>query len=291
MNWFGKLNIRLLLCTCLLLVVFTAADAYVLQGEHVLQLMIEKNNLPVRMRINQQISFFDPGALAAEPVNPEAVPVSKVYGQRALYRIPEAYRSDIDAVDLKRIQVVSADDSLTVIDGRISALSENWTDHYKDIFIYRSRKRLVEKLETLGINFSVTSLGRYNGTICYIIGAEYQDESVPQLWVSKDSFQPVRWIFEVYVEQGVVEQKEILYGDWNSYYSSRYPSKIEFFEGKNLIQSIAVSQVEVNPPFSEDLFDIEQIKRFYSIRTREEVDTTGQNDIEKRIKEFKKIYE
>ncbi|MBC2715664.1 MAG: outer membrane lipoprotein-sorting protein [Desulfobacteraceae bacterium] len=243
--------------------------------------MIEKNNLPVRLFINQTVSFFDSGF---DSINTE-------YEQWVRYQIPEEFRSDIDAYDLKRIHIVSSHNSLTVMDGSIVAESEAWMDHYKDIFFYRSRERLVEKLETLGINFSVTSLGRYQGTICYILGAEYQNESVPQLWIAKDTFRPVRWIYEVSDEQGVVEQKEILYSNWKSHYQSWYPSEIEFFQGQNLIQSISVQQIEINPPFSEELFDIEQIKNFYSTEIREEAFPTDQSDIEKRIKEFKKIYE
>ncbi len=282
MYWCKRLIIKIPVYVCLSIFFLSSANAYILKGEHVLQLMIEKNNLPVKLFVNQKISFFDPGI---EAINTE-------YEQKVRYRIPEEFRSDIAADDgLKRIQVVSSDNSLTVIDGRIVAESEMWVDHYKDIFFYRDRKRLVEKLDSLGINFSVTSLGRYNGVICYVLGAEYPDESVPQLWVAKESFQPVRWIFEVTDEQGVVEQKEIRYGDWKIHYKTWYPSKIEFFQGQNLIQSISVMQVEINPPFPVDLFDIEQLKIFYSAGVGEEKDSKVQNDIEKRIEEFKKIYE
>ncbi len=280
MYWFRRLIIKFSVYVCLSIFLLSSANAYVLRGEHVLQLMIKKNNFPVRLFVNQQISFFDPGVEA----------INTAYEQTVRYRIPEAFRSDIDAYGLKRIHVVSSGNPLTVIDGRVVAESEAWTDHYKDIFFYRSRKRLVEKLETLGINFFVTSLGRYNGVICYVLGAQYPDETVPQLWVVKESFQPVRWIFNVSDAQGVVEQKEIRYGDWKNYNNSRYPSKIEFYQGQRLIQRIAVLQVEINPSFSEALFDIEQLKIFYSTG-REETDSAYQNDIEKRIEEFKKIYE
>lgn len=274
-------KIKIFIYICLSLWFLSPADAYILKGEHVLQLMIEKNNLPVRLYVDQRIVYFDPGS---EAMNTE-------YEQRVRYRIPEQFRADIDALDLERIRIVSSDDSLTVIDGRIVSESETWVDHYKDLFFYRSRKRLVDKLESLGINFSVTGLGRYNGVVCYIVGAEYQDETVPQLWIAKDTFLPIRWIFEVSDIAGVVEKKEILYDDWKSHYNSRYPSKIEFYRGENLVQRISVLQVEINPPFAGDIFDIEQLKNFYSPGLREETEPTDQNEIEKRIEEFKKIYQ
>jgi len=281
MYWIRILKIKIFLYVFLSICLLSSANAYILKGEHVLQLMIEKNNLPSRLFINQKISFFDPDI---ETINTE-------YDQWVRYQIPEEFRSDIVAYDLKRIQIVSSDNSLTVIDGTIAAEAEMWVDYYKDIFFCRSRKRLAERLESLGINFSVTSLGRYNGVICYVLGAEYPDESVPQLWVAKDTFQPVRWIFEVLDVEGVVEQKEIRYGDWKSHYNTRYPSKIEFYQGQNLIQSIAVLQVEINPSFSEDLFDIIQLKKKYSTEIQEETDSNVQDNIKKRIEEFKKIYE
>ncbi len=258
------------------------ANAYILKGEHVLQLMIEKINFPIRLSVNQQISFFNSG-IETEAVNAE-------YPQWVRYKIPGQFRSDIDADELKRIQVVASDKTLTVIDGKMVSDFERWMDHYKDIFFYRSRKQLVEKLESLGINFSVTSLGRYNGKICFVLGAEYPDESVPQLWVAKDTFRPMRWIFEISDVLGVVEQKEIRYGDWKSYYKSWYPSMIDFYQGQNLIQRISVQDVEINPALADVLFDIENFKMLYSTTISEETNSADQNDIEKRIEEFNSIY-
>ncbi len=276
-----KLNFYILIYAGFLILLCTPASAYVLKGEHVLQLMIEKINLPMRLSVNQTVSFFDPGT---DGINTE-------YDQQVRYQIPGEFRSDIHTNGLNLIHVVASDQFLTVMDGRVVAGDEAWTDHYKDIFLYRSRELLVDQLKFLGIRFSVTSLGRYQGTICYILGAEYPDESVPQLWVVKDTFQPIRWIYEVSSVQDGFEKKEIRYSDWKSQYKSLYPSKIEFFHNDILIQSISVRKVEINPPFSGDLFDIEQVKREYSTEKPEKKNPGDQIDIKKRIEEFKNIYE
>lgn len=265
----------------LVLLTASPANAYVLKGEHIIQLMIAENNFPGTLSLQQQVAFFDSHI---EIIN-------KVYEQRVYYRIPEEFRADIDAKDLQRIHVVSSDKALTVIDGRIVAESEIWADHYKDIFFYRSRKQLVKKLESLGINFSVTSLGRYQGMICYIIGAQYPDESVPQLWIAKDTFQPVRWIVETSTVQGIAEHKEIIYSDWKSHYNSRYPDKIEFYQARHLIRTMTVQEVQTNPQFAGDLFDIDNLKTIYSPGIIEDKDVIRQNDIQRRIKEFNRIYE
>jgi outer membrane lipoprotein-sorting protein len=283
MYWFKAVKMKILIYVCLSFFLLPAANAYILKGEHVLQLMIETIHFPKRLAVHQQIAFSDSG------IEPETINLE--YEQWVRYQMPEEFRSDIDAEDLKQIQIVSSDNSLTVIDERIVSGSQGWEDHYKDIFFYRSRKQMVEKLESLGIDFSVTSLGRYNGEICFVLGAEYPDESVPQLWVAKDTFQPVRWIFEITEGMGVVEQKEIRYGDWKMHYKSRYPSKIDFYRGQNLFQRISVLGVEINPSFPDDMFDIEKLRMFYLTMNPEETDPTEQNDIEKRIEEFNRIYE
>lgn len=284
MNCFRDLLINLFLLASLLLFSASLAEAHVLKGEHIIQLMLAENKPPARLRINQQVTLIGPVDEAQELTN-------RIYEERVHYRIPGEYRSDINDPDLRRIHLFSMGRSLSVIEGRILSQSEKWTDHYKDIFLYRSRKKMVERLESLGINFSVTSLGRYNGSICYILGADYMDESVPQIWVEKDTFLPVRWIFGVSGEKGAPKPMEILYENWKEHYRYRYPSEIKFYQGENLLQMISVRDVEINPPVSGDLFDIEHLKILYSQTNPGETDFTGQNDIEKRIEDFKQIYE
>lgn len=261
------------------------ADSYVLKGQHVLELMIKKNNLPTRLFINQSLTVYDPGFFAE----------TTVYEQWVRYQLPEAFRTDIESEEFKQIHVVSSDDSLTIIDDKIVSESEGWADHYKDIFFFRSRKKLVNRLKSLGIDFSARSMGRLQGTICYIIGANYPDESVPQLWVEKDTFRPLRWLIKATVtdETGLSKLKkfEILYKEWNAYQKSWYPSKIEFYEDQQMIQSIEIRQVEINPAFSKDLFDITQLKAYYSTKLQEPLPENNPSDIEKQIENFKKIYE
>lgn len=257
------------------------ADSYVLKGQHVLELMLKKNKLPTRLFINQSLTVYDSGFFAE----------ASVYEQWVRYQLPEAFRTDIESEEFKQIHVVSADNSLTIIDDMVVSESEGWVDHYKDIFFYRSRAKLVNRLENLGIDFSTTSLGRLQGTICYIIGANYPDESVPQLWVAKDTFRPLRWIVKIADSETGLKHFEFLYKEWNTHHRTWYPSKIEFYEDQQMIRCIEVRQVEINPAFSKDLFDITRLKAYYSTKLQEQLPENHPNDIEKRIEDFKKIYE
>ncbi len=259
-----------------------SANCYVLKGQHVLDLMLEKNNLPRRFFIDQTLTVYNSGFFT----------LKTEYEQWVRYQLPEQFRSDINSDDLKQINVASGDDALSIIDGSVVSESEIWADHYKDIFFYRSREKLVKRLEDLGIDFSVTSLGRLEGTICYVIGARYPDESVPQLWVTKDTFLPMRWIFDLSDRNDDMVSLEIFYKEWKKYHKSWYPSKIEFYQGPEIIRSIAVHKIELNPGFSKTLFDIKSLKTYYLPQKVQEVlPDAVQSDIEKRIQDFKKIYE
>jgi len=49
--------------------------------------------------------------------------------------------------------------------------------------------------------------------------------------------------------------------------------------------------VEINPSFPEDLFDIEKKRMSKSTKNPEQTDAKDENDIEKTIEEFNRIYE
>ncbi len=282
MRLLNKLTIYCLVFIGLLTLFSLSANCYVLKGQHVLDLMLEKNNLPRRFFIDQTLTVYNSGFFT----------LKTEYEQWVRYQLPEQFRSDINSDDLKQINVASGDDALSIIDGSVVSESEIWADHYKDIFFYRSREKLVKRLEDLGIDFSVTSLGRLEGTICYVIGARYPDESVPQLWVTKDTFLPMRWIFDLSDRNDDMVSLEIFYKEWKKYHKSWYPSKIEFYQGPEIIRSIAVHKIELNPGFSKTLFDIKSLKTYYLPQKVQEVlPDAVQSDIEKRIQDFKKIYE
>ena len=282
MRLLNKLTGYCLVFIGLLTLFSLSANGYVLKGQHVLELMLEKNHLPTRFFIDQSLTVY----------NLSFFTLKTDYEQWVRYQLPEQFRTDIESTDLKQIHVASGDDSLTIIDGSVVSESEIWADHYKDIFFYRSREKLVKRLEDLGIDFSVTSLGRLEGTICYVIGARYPDESVPQLWVTKDTFLPMRWIFDLSDRNDDMVSLEIFYKEWKKYHKSWYPSKIEFYQGPEIIRSIAVHKIELNPGFSKTLFDIKSLKTYYLPQKVQEVlPDAVQSDIEKRIQDFKKIYE
>ena len=263
---------------------YTPANAYVIPGPHLLKLMIEKLGRGKSLLISQKLLLYD--------VSPEKSIIE--LRETLKYNFPEKFRSDIQSENAKRIFVFSFGAALTVIDNKIVSNTETRFDCYKDVFLYRSRILLQNRLSLLGIDTSVSSLGRFQDKIAYVIGAKYPDESVPQIWLDKNTFQPVRWIIIGKDNKSNRDVLEIRYGDWKRTYKTWYPMHIEFYHNDVLVREIYADKIKVNPSFSDELFDIEHLKSVYlnlSSVEQDKDDSHGLSDIQKTIKEFKKLYE
>jgi len=260
---------------------YTQANAYVIPGPHLLELMIEKLSMGQSLLISQKLSLYD---VSSEKNIIELRETLK-------YNFPEKFRSDIQSENAKRIYVFSLGTALTVIDNKIVSNTETRFDCYKDVFLYRSRMLLQSRLSLLGVVTSISSLGRFQDKIVYVIGAEYPDESVPQIWLDKNTFQPVRWIIIDKDNKNNSDVLEIRYGDWKQIHKTWYPMHIEFYHNDVLVRKIYADTIKVNPSFSDELFDIEHLKSLYLDLSSVEQDKDDSHDIQKTIKEFRKLYE
>jgi outer membrane lipoprotein-sorting protein len=259
---------------------YTQANAYVIPGPHVLELMIEKLGRGKSLLISQKLSIYD----VSHKKNIIEL------RETLKYSFPEKFRSEIQSENAKRIYVFSLGAALTVIDDKIVSNTETRFDCYKDVFLYRSRILLQNRLSLLGVDTSVSSLGRFQNKTAYVIGAKYPDESVSQIWLDKNTFQPVRWI--IIDNKSNKDVLEIRYGDWKQTHKAWYPMRIEFYHNDILVREIYADKIKINPSFSDELFDIEHLKSVYlNLGSVEKDNSQGLNDIQKTIKEFKKLYE
>jgi len=259
---------------------YTQANAYVIPGPHVLELMIEKLGRGKSLLISQKLSIYD----VSHKKNIIEL------RETLKYSFPEKFRSEIQSENAKRIYVFSLGAALTVIDDKIVSNTETRFDCYKDVFLYRSRILLQNRLSLLGVDTSVSSLGRFQNKTAYVIGAKYPDESVSQIWLDKNTFQPVRWI--IIDNKSNKDVLEIRYGDWKQTHKTWYPMRIEFYHNDILVREIYADKIKINPSFSDELFDIEHLKSVYlNLGSVEKDNSQGLNDIQKTIKEFKKLYE
>jgi outer membrane lipoprotein-sorting protein len=190
--------------------------------------------------------------------------------------------------------VLSRNKALTVIDGRVADESDNHYDRYKNILLFKPGKLLQDKLSLLGVDVTVSSLGRFQGKPAYVLGAQYPDETTDQVWLDKDTFRPIRWIMTSKPGQSPKNSLEIRYDQWQKVQNVWYPMRIELFMAGILVREIHVKNVKVNPSFSKKLFDIKHLKSLYPQGPPAEEKQENKkelNDVQKAIEDFKKLYE
>jgi len=271
------------LCLVILISFSGSAIAYVLPGPFVLELMINHFGKAKRLLVHQTLKIYRQ-RLQNDPAE---------LNETLRYIFPDKFRSDILSKNTHRIHVVSSDGLLTIIDGKAGMGRSSRFDHYKDILLYHSPLMLQKRLSFLGVDVSVSSLGRFQDKIAYVLGAEYPDESVPQVWVEKETFMPLRWIVTGKTENEK-DDLEIRYGKWSKKGNLWYPGYIRFYQNDLLLREIDVNQIQVNPRFSEKLFDIKHLRSIYSeeaVFGPGKGDEVEDNEIKKTIEEFKKIYD
>lgn len=272
-----------LLCFAIIGFFYLPANAYVLQGPHILELMTGKYGKAKTLLVSQRQILYNNG--------PETKTVE--LDETLRYVFPEEFRSDIRSENIKRLHVISKGQALTVIDGKITATSESMFDHYKDIILYRCRALLQHQLYLLGIDVSIASLGRFHGKTAYVLGAQYPDESVSQLWIDKDTFRPFRLILSEKSDAAHKDSMELRYDKWRNIDNTWYPMHIEYYQNDILMREIIADDVKINLDFSKNLFDIKQLQSIYlqdSRVTPKQPESDGLSEINKIIEKFKKTY-
>ena len=266
------------------LVAVAGARAYVLQGPHVLELMIDHLGKAQRLLVEQRQVIHGVGE------SEQNVEVAETLR----YQFPGGFRSDITSGDLKRIHVEAQGRRLTAMDGRVTMGDDRLADVYKDLMLFRSRSVLVHRLATLGVAVRVSSYGLLEDQVAYVVGAQYPDESVPQVWVDKETFRPLRWIVRPAEVPGQPPRLEIRYGRWARHGKLWYPQQIDMLESGNLSRSIQAVSVTVNPTFAPQTFDIAHLQN--TLRSEPADDAQGEppdrlKEVRETIEEFKKLYE
>jgi hypothetical protein len=307
-----------------ILVVFvTPIHAYVLQGPHILDLMIENLGKAKSLFVSHKIIFYRSGFVdvseqySLDSESKQSSDAADVPGGLRRIRdhhageiteLPEtmelegslryifsqAFRSDARSNDSERIFIFSNGKTLTLIDGNSVPEAKNRFDLYKDLLFYRSREELIERLFQLGVDVSISSLGRFEEKIAFVIGAAYPDESVSQVWIDQDTFLPLRWIIKGVDLAGESDTMEIRYLVWWKTGKIRYPSRIEFYQGDNLVRVNQTINLEENATFSEELFDIDYLKTVFPRSPAQPIvpgEPEQPSEVEKTIEEFRRIFE
>jgi hypothetical protein len=259
------------------------AGAYVLEGPHVLELTAEAMGKITALQVVQQLLIY--------PATPETPPT--VFNETATYIMPERFRSDIVADQIQRTHLVFADSSLTVIDGRM-AVGENPFDRYQRLLRSRTRSRLMRTLNQLGVETAISSLGRLEEQVVFVLGARYPDESVSQLAVDKETFLPVRLLLVDRAAAAGDGRLEIFYRNWQKVHSGWFPTQVVFTINGRLAREVRVTELRPNPSIAADMMDLEALKA--SIAARDAATPQGQKQetveaVQQGVKDFQKKFE
>ena len=274
------------LLTVVWLLVFSAfpAGAYILRGEHIIDLMVRQMGRPDTLLVSQRVSYyndlFEGGVVEAR--------------ETMRFVFPGMFRSDSISEHAERIRLVVHGDGLTIVDGRVAVNDALPFESYKDILLYRSRSLLSSRLSRLGVDTGASSLERFKDQIVLVLGTESPDATVSQVWVDKETFKPVRWLMPGQDDEGRPLIREVRYLDWRQVNRIWYPMHMQFFEDGALLREIQVERLKVNLTFPDELFDAARLKAEHATPAKEADDDAVSeelDEVQESIDEFRKKYE
>jgi len=284
--------------------------SYVLPGPHILELMTASIKKPTGLVVYQKRTVMkvqepenlhldiqepeDPLVYIVEPEDPgiyiQEPEVLQIDIQETLwYSFPGNFRSESVSDAHEKISVFSDGNYLVISNGTLVAKKESPAERYTDILLFRDRVSLEQRLESSGIDVNVSSLQRYENTICYVVG-DLRDKKNPasSLWVDKETFFPVR-----YIVRKNNWDVEIVYRNWHKVSRTWYPMEISIFLDKTPFSLINVNYFELKSNISRSLFDIDQLMTIYpeSKGFQVEDEPESADDIQQSIQDFKRLYE
>jgi hypothetical protein len=205
------------------------------------------------------------------------------------FKSPRMFRTEISTSVLEKVQVVGPGGALTMIDGKIIGESEGPFDHYKDPFLYGEPEYLADELAHLGIDLETVSLGRFKDKIAFVIGAKSFNQPTSQVWIEKESFQPIRFILGGEDETSV---REIEYSDYQNVGKGKsFPKRILFYEDGNLVRMQVLQRFDLDADITDDLFDVAYLKSLYEPVAPPPPPETELDEVKKTIQDFRKIFE
>ncbi len=274
-------------------VAVSPAAGYVLKGPHILELMVQHLSGFQSLQVEQEVLVNDQD-LSSEPVELE---------ETLRFILPGQFRSDIRHKGTHRIHVHAHGSNLTVVDDVIADERGSRFDRYKDLFLYASRHALHKALLIHGVDVGVTSLGKMEDNIVYVIGAAYPDDSVSQLWVDKERLLPLRWINVFPAAQGTAEPErlEFVYRNWQKVDGVWYPMEIEMLHQRKPVRRMRATKVQANAVIAGELLNIAHLKTVYKekVAAPQEAETTdanadsdsGVDEVQRSLEEFRKKFE
>ena len=236
-----------------LAIIPVSAGAYVLMGEHVLDLMVQALGQADTLEVTQTLTIH----AAATAISP---PTSALQ-ETVRIRFPYDFRADASGDGYQRQMLISGGTALMAVNGVLQDGPLPRYARYNDILMVKPRQALADHLRMLGVDVTVSSLGRLEDRYCYVVGAHFPDEAAAQLWVAKDTFHPMRLILPPAAMSSGEGPVEIRYRNWTFAEGVAYPMHVVMLQNHQIMQEIRVDRLQVNPAFTSDLFDITALRQ------------------------------
>jgi len=255
-------------------------EAFVPQAPHLLHLVIKKIRKPGGIEARQTrkiLNYEDTGDGFVE------------IEEKLSFLSPDKIRVDVISDTATNFSVESDSRFIRVKDGMTVSNDRSPVDLYTDILLYRDYESLLTRLNLAGIDTTRVSFQRYDDTICYVIGNPQEKRSLfVGLWIEKDTLLPVKYVIK---KKGWLV--EFFYKDWRKISRTWYPMKVNIFLDNQLFALIDVKNIVLKTGFSRSLFDIDHIRRLYpeNDSTPFDENTRQVEELDKRIEDFKKLYE
>lgn len=279
------------------LLIFFAAGAggalgYVIEGSRILRLVALQIGKADTLIVNQRVTtyLFDD--------HTEVQQAKEV----VRYDFPDIFRTDLTKEGLHRFFLTVRNQSLSVTNDRVDAQAEIELDLYHYFLLHHRSNTLARFLEIYGVDTTISSLGKFDKRVAFVIGAQYPDEDHSQLWIDKENQLPMRWLLvslshaqEVDGEPGL-ERLEFRFSLWRKFDTLYYPMRVDILHNGVLRRENRVDSVEVNAELDKALMDIARQRKLYP-QTKKDIvwdapsEESGSDDIQKTIEDFKKKFE
>jgi hypothetical protein len=171
----------------------------------------------------------------------------------------------------------------------IQASRFNIDPGYRQLLAANSRQDLSGLLLAWGIDQSLVSLTRLDGTVAYAIG-DYKDGTMPALLIEKKRFLPILLRYQVPGRPGT-EPVIIRFQDFRRVHDGWYPFRIDCFLGQELMERYLLLEAKFNSPFPSDPFADSKANPASDSKGQTVLVSSEKGQIEGVIKAFKQKYD
>jgi len=257
-----------------------SVQAYVMPGKQMIEEMAQHIGSTTSLSAIHSFSLLNQ-QIDGQPLTLE---------ESIIYKFPYSMHSEILMNDKQKLHICSPKGSVTIIDGVVSEEPYTSFDLYKYLLLERNKNAIERRLKISGINIDISSYGKFEKKAVYVIGANFPDLSVPQLWLEINTFLPCRWII---TPDTYGQSLEIVYQDWKEITKDVwYPKLIKYIQSNTLLVEIQLKSLKVDTEVTRDLFDITYYRQMYpSTTVYDSPYEADMDEVQKTIRNFQRTFE